>query len=96
VNMQLSQYIASDLAPSGSQCEGKGCSKLAEQRLTIRDGSGHNVSKLFCCSCSEACACAIEDTKTGAGSPRHSCRGGMRPSLFGALEEGLDKLVFIR
>jgi hypothetical protein len=62
VNMQLGQYIASDLAPSGSQCEGKGCSKLAEQRLTIRDGSGHNVSKLFCCSCSEAFACAIEDT----------------------------------
>jgi hypothetical protein len=62
VNNQLRGYIARDFAPAGSRCEGKGCSKPAEYRLTVIGGSHHNVSGLFCHSCSESFTRAIENT----------------------------------
>lgn len=52
-------HISTDLAPCGSLCENTGCSKRAEQRMTIIGGGRHNVSRLFCYSCGEKFACTF-------------------------------------
>ncbi len=58
---ELDGCISVDSAPHGSFCEGKGCRRHAEQRLTVIGGGYHNVNGLYCYSCGEEFARMIKN-----------------------------------